>query len=298
MMRSDPPEGRNETGSPEDRYDRIGPALARDAKARRRRRLALLLITVLAVSLPLAYGARRYVRQRQIIFPIPPLDAQAEREAELLTGSMRGWVVNKGQERAILYFSGNGEAVDTLRAEFSELFPNRTVYLMPYPGYPPNPGSVTEPNLVRSALDLYDAVASKYASVGLIGRSLGTGVAIQLASQRAVDQMLLVSPFDRLYTAEKPLVPIVPNRFTMKDKFDSLKFAPLIRVPTVVLVGSKDTNVTPAMSQNLAAAFGVFPTIIEAPGATHFTITQTPAYRAAAKAAFVTTKADANGTQP
>lgn len=298
MMRFNPSEVRGETDNAGDRYERLGAALALDAKARGRRRLALLLVVFLAVTLPIAYDAQRYVRQRQIIFPIPTLAAAAEEEAEVLTGSMRGWVVNKGNERAILYFSGNGEPVDTLRAEFSDLFPNRTVYLMPYPGYPPNPGTVTEPNLIRSALELYDGVAPKHTSVGLVGRSLGTSVAIQVASQREVDQMFLVSPFDRLYTAEKPLIPLLPNRLTMKDKFDSLKFAPRIRVPTVILVGEKDTNVPPAMSLHLATAFGVVPIIIEAPGATHFTITQTDAYRAAARAAFVTTKSDANGTQP
>lgn len=253
---------------------------------------------LVAIAVPIGFGTQRYVRQRQILFPIPTLPAAAEKEAEVLANSTRGWVVNKGSQKAILYFSGNGEAVDTLRAEFSELFPNRAVYLVPYPGYPPNPGRVTEANLIQGALELYDAVAPKHTSVGLVGRSLGSAVAIQVASQREVDQMFLVSPFDRLYTAEKPIVPLLPNRITMKDKFDSVKFAPLIRVPTVMVVGEKDTNVTPAMSQNLASAFGLIPTIIEAPGADHFTITQTDAFRAAAKAAFVTTKSEANGTQP
>jgi uncharacterized protein len=296
-MRSDTHDDRGELPRQGDRYERVGPALAKHAKARRRRRVALGLMAFLAFAGPLAYGAQRFVRQRQILFPIPTLDSTAEGEAVVLAGSLRGWIVNEGKDRALLYFSGNGEAVDTLRAEFSQLFPTRTVYLMPYPGYPPNPGTVTEPNLIQSALDLYDAVAAKYTSVGLAGRSLGTAVALQVASQRKVDQMFLVSPFDRLYTAEKPVVPFVPNRLTMKDKFDSLLVAPLIRVPTVMLVGTNDTNVTPAMSKRLAAAFGLFPTIIEAPGATHFTITETSAYRAAAKAAFVTTKSDANGIQ-
>jgi uncharacterized protein len=275
-------------------HERIGHQLAREAAGRGRARIALLLALVLIVALPVAYGAQRYVRQREIIYAIPPIDPEAAKQAVDLTEDMKGWIVNEGRQNAILYFSGNGEAVDALRTEFVGLFPDRTVYLMPYPSFPPNPGVISEANVVKNALALYDAVVNKYEAVGLVGRSMGTGVAIQVASKRKIDQMLLVSPFDQLFNAEKALIPFVPNRFTMKDKYDSITVAPSIRVPTVFVIGDKDVDVTPKSSQRLAAAFGIAPTIVEVAGADHFNVVDTEGYRTAARAAFSTSKADVN----
>jgi uncharacterized protein len=275
-------------------HERIGHQLAREAVGRGRARIAVLLVLALIITLPVAYGAQRYVRQREIIYAIPPIDPEAEKQAVNLTEDMKGWIVNEGRPNAILYFSGNGESVDALRTEFVGLFPDRTVYLMPYPSFPPNPGEISEKNVVKNALALYDAVVNKHEAVGLVGRSMGTGVAIQVATKRKVDQMLLISPFDQLFNAEGNLVPFVPNRFTMKDKYNSIALAPSIRVPTVFVVGEKDVDVTPRNSQRLAAAFGVPPAIVEVPGADHFTVVNTEGYRSAAKAAFSTTKADLN----
>jgi uncharacterized protein len=275
-------------------HERIGHQLAREAAGRGRARIVLLLGLALLVVLPIAYGAQRYVRQREIIYAIAPVDPEALKQAVNLTEDMKGWIVNEGRQNAILYFSGNGESVDALRSEFVVLFPERTVYLMPYPSFPPNPGVISEENVVKNALALYDAVVNKHEAVGLVGRSMGSGVAMQVASKRKVDQMLLVSPFDQLFNAENALVPFIPNRFTMKDKYDSIALAPSIRVPTVFVVGDKDTNVTPRNSQRLAAAFGVPPTIVEVPGADHFTIVNTDGYRTAAKAAFATDKSVVN----
>ncbi len=275
-------------------HERIGHQLAREAAGRGRARIAFLLALALIVALPIAYGAQRYVRQREIIYAIPPIDPEAEKQAVNLTEDLKGWIVNEGRQNAILYFSGNGESVDTLRTEFVGLFPDRTVYLMPYPSFPPNPGVISEANVMRNAFALYDAIVNKHEAVGLVGRSMGTGVAIQVASKRKVDQMLLISPYDQLINAEKRLIPFVPNRFTMKDKYKSIAFAPSISAPTIFVVGEKDVDVTPRNSQRLAAAFGVPPAIVEVPGADHFNIVSTEGYRSAAKAAFSTTKADVN----
>jgi uncharacterized protein len=277
-------------------HERIGNQLAREARGRSRVKLLALALVLLAIILPVAYGTQRYVRQRDIMYAIPVLDPAAAKQAVTIAEDMKGWVINEGRQSAILYFGGNGEAVDTLRDKFVALFPERTVYLVPYPGFPPNEGSIAEANVIARSLKLYDAVVNNFETVGLVGRSMGSAVAIQVASQRKVDQMLLISPFDQLFNAESALVPLIPNRLTMKDKYDSIKLAPEIRIPTVFVIGEKDTNVTPENSQRLAAAFGMPPTLIEVPGADHFTIADSEEYRIAATAAFGLTKSDVNAS--
>jgi uncharacterized protein len=277
-------------------HERIGNQLAREAKGRSRVKLLALALVLLAIILPVAYGTQRYVRQREIMYAIPVLDPAAAKQAVTIAEDMKGWVINEGRQSAILYFGGNGEAVDTLRDRFVALFPERTVYLVPYPGFPPNEGSLAEANVIARSLKLYDAVVNNFETVGLVGRSMGSAVAIQVASQRKVDQMLLISPFDQLFNAESALVPLIPNRLTMMDKYDSIKLAPEIRIPTVFVIGEKDTNVTPENSRRLAAAFGMPPTLIEVPGADHFTIADSSEYRIAATAAFGLTKSDVNAS--
>jgi pimeloyl-ACP methyl ester carboxylesterase len=72
------------------------------------------------------------------------------------------------------------------------------LYLLHYPGYGGAAGRPSETALVADALALFDQVAARHPRVTVIGRSLGSGVAIQVASARPVERLVLVTPYDSL----------------------------------------------------------------------------------------------------
>ncbi|MEP6897281.1 MAG: hypothetical protein ABI870_02010 [Rhodanobacter sp.] len=65
--------------------------------------------------------------------------------------TLRGWVVNPGQARALLYFGGNGERIEDRREDIGRWFPDRAVYLLPYRGYATSEGEPGETALVDDA---------------------------------------------------------------------------------------------------------------------------------------------------
>ena len=91
---------------------------------------------------------------------------------------------------AVVYFGGNAEDVSLDLPDLSSAFPNAAIYLLHYPGYGGSGGHPTEKSIVAAAFILFDAVYPRHAKVTLIGRSLGTGVAIQVASQRPVTRLV------------------------------------------------------------------------------------------------------------
>ncbi|MGH8050628.1 MAG: hypothetical protein ACREPB_08230, partial [Arenimonas sp.] len=89
-----------------------------------------------------------------LYFPTPSPVGVQEQNFELQTDGLvlKGWVVNPGKQRAMVYFGGNGEAVEYNVEVFKRTLPNVTVYLLPYRSYSGNPGKVTEENLYHDAL--------------------------------------------------------------------------------------------------------------------------------------------------
>ena len=145
--------------------------------------LALLALGYVAVCVLVA------ARQRDLMyFPGLTRTSAADTDLTLVVDDvrLRAWVVNPGRTHALVYFGGNAEAVEAQRDTFAQWFPSHTVYLPAYRGYGASEGSPSEGALKQDALAFFDHAAARHASVDVIGRSLGSGVASYVASQRAV----------------------------------------------------------------------------------------------------------------
>ncbi|MCG8433560.1 MAG: hypothetical protein MJA83_05980, partial [Gammaproteobacteria bacterium] len=80
----------------------------------------------------------------------------------------------------------------------------------------------------------------EYDDVILIGRSLGSGIAVQLAATLSVDQVVLITPYDSIQSVAQGRYPIVPVRLLLRDKFQSDLYAPQIDIPTLILIAETD----------------------------------------------------------
>jgi pimeloyl-ACP methyl ester carboxylesterase len=92
--------------------------------------------------------------------------------------------------------------------------------------------------------------------VVLLGRSLGSGVAVHVASQRQVRGVILVTPFDSIAGVARRHYPFLPVRLLLRHRFDSLALAPDISVPALFLVSGQDRLIPPGLSHRLAEAWG------------------------------------------
>ncbi len=114
------------------------------------------------------------------------------------------WTVERPGPAALLYFGGNAEDVGASIGLFARRLPNHSLYFVNYRGYGGSTGRPSEDALVRDAVALYDHVRATHSEVSVVGRSLGSGVAVQLASGRDVSRLALVTPFDSLVNVARP----------------------------------------------------------------------------------------------
>lgn len=198
-----------------------------------------------------------YLLQRQLIyFPVP---AQLPPAEPLILQHAGATVLVSQQPRdtsqALLYFGGNAEDVSIALPEFAAAFADHAVYVMHYRGYGGSSGSPSEQALVADALTLYDLLQSKHSDITVIGRSLGSGVAVQLAAQRKVAQLLLITPFDSLSALAQRQFPFFPVKWLLKDTYNSVAYAPAISSRTLVLLAEQDEIIGRAHSEALYQAF-------------------------------------------
>jgi pimeloyl-ACP methyl ester carboxylesterase len=157
--------------------------------------------------------------------------------------------------RAILYFGGNGEDVSSNLESFAKAFPEHALFFLHYRGYGGSTGSPSEEAINSDAVALFRKVYSVHPEVALIGRSLGTGVAIRLASETPAARLVLVTPYDSLEAIAAAAYPYLPVKLLLLDRYESWKFAPLIKVPTTVIVAQNDEVIPRASTERLFARF-------------------------------------------
>jgi len=242
---------------------------------------ALMRILLSVAVVYLALCAWLYFSQRSLLyFPTPAIAGVQAQAFELKHDglTLKGWIVNPGRPRAMIYFGGNGEAVEYNAEIFKEALPDVTVYLLPYRSYSGNPGEVTEANLYRDAIKLYDQIKSRHDSVSTLGRSLGSGVATYLASKRKIDKLILVTPFDSIANVAQEHYPAFPVTFLMTDRYESWRRAPDIKSDVLVLIAGMDEIIPRRNTENLVRHFKAKPKVIMFENAGHNTVSDSDEY--------------------
>ena len=183
---------------------------------------------------------------------------------------------------ALIYFGGNAEDVTRTLGPFSEAFPDAAIYMLHYRGYGGSSGRPAEQALHQDADALFRMVREEHARVTVVGRSLGSAVAVRLAAGEPVVRLVLVTPFDSIVNVAKSKFPFLPFGLLLRERFESWRHAPEIHVPTTIVVAGDDEVIPRESSDALFLAFppGIAEMVI-IPGTGHNTISASPDYMAA-----------------
>lgn len=243
----------------------------------------------IGIGIYLSIAALLYIFQRTFIyFPTPEYEHGFDQVGVQNQGEeIQVIVLNAGKADAFIYFGGNAEAVLANGPEFSLHFPDKTIYLVNYRGYGGSSGSPTEAALFSDATVIFDHFASNHENLAVVGRSLGSGVAMHLAANRPVSQVVLITPYDSVLALAKKQYPMFPISILLKDKFDSLRVADLVTAPVLALAGDRDTLIPVSHSEILIDAIGDDNAeLVVIKGASHNDISNYPEFYASMKRFF------------
>jgi len=246
-------------------HGRLGPA------ALKRSRSALKLVLLAAALAYLALVAWVWLAQERLVFHPPravalPRAPQGWR-MEPLTLRMRDGTPLDGallvppvaHPALVIYFGGNAEDATLEAPEAEREYGPRALLLVNYRGYGRSGGHPGEAAMTADALEIHDWAARRpdidAARIAVHGRSLGSGVAVALAAQRAVRCLVLTTPFASAVDVGREAFPWLPVSLLMRHRFDSARRAPSMKVPALFLVAEGDEVIPPRHARRLAASW-------------------------------------------
>ncbi len=247
----------------------------------------LVAFAAILVGLP---AAAWFGQERLIFFPQPgsgtshlPVGTEA---LQVVAGDgtrLAGFLVPRGTPPApvLLYFGGNAEEISWSLADGR--WPRGwTVAGVNYRGYGTSEGRPGERDLLDDGLAAFDALAARpdvdARRIVVVGRSLGTGVAVHVAASRPVAGAILISPFDSLVEVGRMHYPWLPVDWLLRHRFDSTALAASIQVPMLTIVGAADGIIPPVRSRALFDAWAGPTTWVAVSGADHNDLGRTPAF--------------------
>ncbi len=208
---------------------------------------------------------------RDMIYPSPAIPVGEPtpgiEEVAITSGdgsTQVGWhkpPVGIGSKRpAILFFHGNGENLETLRAAatLARLEALEAPYLVvDYPGYGRSSGAPSEDALEQAAEAALEWLVEQHPDRPLVvcGWSLGAAVAFYLASKHeSVDGLIAISAWTSLRDVAAIHFPNWLVGLALRESYDSVAIAGQIQQPTLLIHGTRDPIIPVEQGRRLAAA--------------------------------------------
>lgn len=182
-------------------------------------------------------------------------------------------------EPITLFFHGKGTSLAREAPTLRTLAEQGMGFLaVSYRGAGNSTGESTETGLVTDAVTAYDwLVTQGYDKdrIMALGLSLGTGVAVQLATQRPVAGLALGAPYTSTVEVAAERYWYLPVYQLMKDQFLSETFIKKVKAPLLVLHGTDDRTIPFRFGERLFAAANEPKQIIRVEGSGHPVIFRT-----------------------
>jgi len=241
-------------------------------------RIALRLLGLFAIAF-LGVVAALYFFQRSLIYPVPEPDSSVPAGFEAVSYTTSDGLELEAGYRApregmptLLFFHGNG--VDWQTTSFTTelaVAEGYGVLAAEYRGYGVNPGEPSEQGLYkdgRAALDWLLARKVQPSDIVLVGNSLGSGVATELATQIDPRALVLVAPFKSMAATAANTYPWAPVDWLLHDRFDNIAKIGKVAAPVLVVHGEMDELIPLPHASELARA-AASTELVTLPGLAH-----------------------------
>lgn len=190
---------------------------------------------------------------------------------------LHGWYaegVESDLDLTLLWYHGNAGNITHRLENMRDLLDlGVNVFIIDYRGYGKSEGEPDEPGLYKDGVAAYDYLIDEKDhtkdNIVLFGRSLGSAVAVEVATQREVRGMVLESAFTDAKAMARIIMPFLPVGAVISSKFDSIGKIRDINVPVLFTHGDRDTIVPIDLGKELYKAANEPKTFYTIQGADH-----------------------------
>ncbi|MEG3147330.1 alpha/beta fold hydrolase [Sphingomonas sp. RT2P30] len=217
----------------------------------------LLGATLFVAALYIAVLAGLYVKQRDLIYPGAGghrglVASEVDFEEVMLTTAdglhLRAlYRAPRAGMPTVLMFHGNGHAVSGSAAAMRPLIGDGYgLLLSEYRGFGGNPGKPSEQGLYRDARAAWGWLRAKGVApdrIVLLGYSLGSGVAAQLALEHPPRALVLVAGYTGIAHVTGQHYPWIPAEWLVTERFRTIDKLPRIACPILLLHGRDDETI-------------------------------------------------------
>ncbi|QJD91865.1 alpha/beta hydrolase fold domain-containing protein [Duganella dendranthematis] len=192
---------------------------------------------------------------------------------------LSGWLMTPpvaGPHPGVVYFGGRSEEVSWVARDAGKLFPGMAVLAVNYRGYGDSHGDPAEAHFVEDGRMLFDWLSERHhvdpKRIAVVGRSLGSGVAVQVAMERDANSIVLITPYDSILALAKRKFKTLPVDYFLQHKFESVKYAEQIKAPAYVLRAAVDDIVPHSHTDMLVQKLGTLHADETVPDSDHLNI--------------------------
>ena len=183
---------------------------------------------------------------------------------------------SKTPKGVVLYFHGNADNLQRW-ANYHTDFTQRgyDFFAIDYRGYGKTKGRLDIENLYTDAILAYNFVEKKYAtdSIVIYGRSLGTGIATQLATRKAAQLLVLETPYNTIRSVMSTRFIPLWMPFSLKYPLENVLSLPQVPMPVTIFHGTKDELIAYELAEKLRPVLTEKDTFITIPGGGHKNLT-------------------------
>ena len=200
---------------------------------------------------------------------------------------LHGWYSPHPRPRAVALFCHGNAGNLTHRSRTLRILRDRhdvAVLVFDYRGYGRSEGKPSESGLIQDAKAarrwLANRTGVEESDITLLGRSLGGGVAVQLAADDGARGLVLASTFTSLPDVGAEHAPLLAPKLVMRNRFDSITRIPEYAGPLLMSHGDSDELIPFEQGRQLFEAARGPKRFIRIPNAGH-NDPQSEAYREA-----------------
>jgi uncharacterized protein len=201
-----------------------------------------------------------------------------ERSVEVWVGRSPG-MEKTGEAKVFdLEFCGNATRAEWIAQYVADRWREMAVevWVMNYPGFGGSQGPAKLDQIGPDALGVFDEMKKVAANRPIVvsGSSLGTAVALYVASNRQVKGMVLQNPPPLQEMLLEKYLWVLPAVVVgqIPEELNSLKSAPQVKAPAIFILAGKDHTVPPKYQQMVVNAYGGEKHIMPMPEADHNTL--------------------------